>query len=49
MDFVKRTAAKAVIKKMINPTTKAVTYVPMHSNELGKGIEHKILREAKLK
>lgn len=47
--FRKADGGKGGHQKMVNPTTKAVTYVPMHSNELGRGIEHKILREAKLK
>ena len=34
---------------MFNPITKATTEVPMHSVDLDKRLEHKILREAKLK
>ena len=47
--FCKEDGGKGGHQKMYNPTTKATTYVPMHSGELGKGLERKILREAKLK
>lgn len=47
--FHKMEGGKGGHQKMFNPVTKTTTFVPMHSNELGKGIEHKILREAKLK
>lgn len=47
--FQKIQGGKGGHQKMYNSTTKATTYVPMHSGELGKGIESKILREAKLK
>ena len=47
--FQKVQGGKGRHQKMYNPTTKATTYVPMHSGELGKGLENKILREAKLK
>jgi len=35
--------------KMENPITKAVTIVPQHSKELGKGLEQAILKQAGLK
>jgi len=47
--FIKCEGGKGGHQKMFNPATNATTYVPMHSSELGKGIEHRILREAKLK
>lgn len=47
--FQKEDGGKGGHQKMHNPVTNATTFVPVHSGELGKGIEHKILREAKLK
>ena len=35
--------------KLQNPETKAVTIVPLHCAELGKGIEQAILKQAGLK
>ena len=35
--------------KMQNPKTKAITIVPQHSKELGKGLEKTILKQAGLK
>lgn len=35
--------------KMENPETKAITIVPQHSKELGKGLELVILKQAGLK
>lgn len=35
--------------KMINPKTKAATIVPIHSADLGKGLEQSILKQAGLK
>ena len=35
--------------KMYNPKTKRTTEVPMHNKDLGKGLEHAILRQAGLK
>lgn len=35
--------------KMINPKIKAVTIVPIHSADLGKGLEQAILKQAGLK
>lgn len=35
--------------KLQHPETKAVTIVPMHSKDLGKGMEQTILRQAGLK
>ena len=36
-------------QKMYNPKTNRTTEVPMHNKDLGKGLEHKILRQAGLK
>ncbi|MBU5331426.1 type II toxin-antitoxin system HicA family toxin [Anaerocolumna aminovalerica] len=36
-------------KFFINPETKRCTTVPYHSKDLGKGLEHKILKDAGLK
>ena len=36
-------------QKMYNPTTNRTTGVPMHNRDLGKGLEHKILKQAGLK
>lgn len=36
-------------RKMYNPATNRTTEVPMHSRELGKGLERKILKQAGLK
>ena len=47
--FQKIDGGKGGHQKMFNASTKATTFVPMHSKELGKGIEQKILLEAKLK
>ena len=35
-------------RKFQNPTTKRTTIVPCHSKELGKGLEHAILKHAGL-
>ena len=35
--------------KMNNPGTNKTTIIPMHSNDLKKGLEQKILKEAGLK
>ena len=35
--------------KLKNPKTQAVTIVPQHSSELGKGLEQAILKQAGLK
>ena len=35
--------------KMFNPQTETTTIVPMHSKDLGKGIEHKILSQSGIK
>ena len=35
-------------QKMRNPVTGKTTVVPMHTGTLGKGLEHKILKQAGL-
>lgn len=36
-------------QKMYNSATNRTTGVPMHNRDLGKGLEHKILKQAGLK
>lgn len=47
--FQKTQGGKGSHQRLENPETKAVTFVPVHNKELGKGLESKILKEAKLK
>lgn len=47
--FIKASGGDGSHQKMYNPTTNRTTEVPMHSRELGKGLEHKILKQAGLK
>ncbi|WP_334468906.1 type II toxin-antitoxin system HicA family toxin [Levilactobacillus sp. HBUAS67488] len=35
--------------KLYNPQTGKIVMVPIHAKELGKGLEHAILREAGIK
>ena len=47
--FQKVDGGKGGHQKMYNPKSKRTTEVPMHNKDLGKGLEHKILRQAGLK
>lgn len=46
--FVKR-GQRGSHAKYHHPTTNKTTIVPMHSKELGKGLEQEILKQAGLK
>lgn len=46
--FVKKSQNGSHIK-MVNPNTNAQTIIPLHNKDLGKGLEHEILKQAKLK
>ena len=46
--FVKAPSNPGSHQKMRNPITGATTIVPMHKGILGKGLEHKILKQAGL-
>ena len=46
--FQKKKGGKGGHQKMYNPNTDRTTEVPMHSKELGKGIEREILTQAGL-
>lgn len=47
--FKKSVGGKGGHQKMFNPSTKTTTFVPMHGNELDKGTEHAILKQAGLR
>lgn len=47
--FKKVKGGKGGHQKMKNFTNNLITEVPMHSGELDKGLEHAILKQAKLK
>ena len=46
--FIKASSKPGSHQKMKNPVTGATTTVPMHKGTLGKGLEHKILKQAGL-
>lgn len=46
--FKRVKGAKSGHRKMFNAATNRTTEVPMHTRDLGKGLEHKILKEAGL-
>lgn len=46
--FQKVASASGSHQKMRNPMTRRVTIVPIHTGTLGKGLEHKILKQAGL-
>ena len=46
--FKKASSKPGSHQKMTNPKTGASTTVPMHKGTLGKGLEHKILKQAGL-
>ena len=47
--MVKRRGGKGGHQKFFNPATGQTTEVPVHSKELGKGIERTILKQIGLK
>lgn len=47
--FVQVAGGKGSHKKFYNKITGRLTVVPDHKQELGKGLEHKILKQAGLK
>jgi len=47
--FVQIAGDKSSHKKFYNQSTGKLTVVPDHKQELGKGLEHKILKQAGLK
>ena len=46
--FKKSSSRPGSHQKMTNPQTGKTTVVPMHAGTLGKGLEHKILKQAGL-
>ena len=46
--FRKVTSSSGSHQKMWNPLTRKTTVVPIHAGTLGKGLEHKILKQAGL-
>lgn len=46
--FRKAVSSSGSHQKMWNPLTQRTTVVPIHAGTLGKGLEHKILKQAGL-
>jgi len=46
--FHKAASSSGSYQKMWNPLTRKTTVVPIHTGTLGKGLEHKILKQAGL-
>ncbi len=46
--FVEASGGKGSYRRFTNPKTGKTTEIPYHSKDLGKGLEHAILKQARL-